>query len=70
MSKLFVTGGHKLEGKIKLSGNKNSALKLIPAALLADSPSTISNVPDISDVQLCWSLLLNLAPRSFVTIIL
>ena len=51
MSKFFVTGGKKLEGKIKVSGNKNAALKLIPAALLADSPSTFTNVPKISDVD-------------------
>ncbi len=57
MSKFIVTGGHKLEGKIKLSGNKNSALKLIPAALLADSPSTLTNVPNISDVSLMLDLI-------------
>jgi len=57
MAKFIVTGGHKLEGKIRLSGNKNSALKLIPAALLADSPSTITNVPDISDVKVMLDLI-------------
>ena len=60
MSKFLVTGGHKLEGTVTLSGNKNSALKLIPAALLADSPSTITNVPDISDVAVMLDLIARL----------
>lgn len=63
MSKFFVTGGHKLEGKIRLSGNKNSALKLIPAALLADSPSIITNVPDILDVSVMLELITKLGAR-------
>jgi UDP-N-acetylglucosamine 1-carboxyvinyltransferase len=63
MSKFFVTGGHKLEGKIRLSGNKNSALKLIPAALLADSPSVMTNVPDISDVAVMLELITRLGAK-------
>ncbi len=63
MSKLYVTGGRKLEGKIRLSGNKNSALKLIPATLLADSPSTLTNVPDISDVKAMLDLIVRLGAK-------
>jgi UDP-N-acetylglucosamine 1-carboxyvinyltransferase len=63
MAKFIVTGGHKLEGKIKLSGNKNAALKLIPAALLADSPSTITNVPNISDVSVMLELIAKLGAK-------
>lgn len=63
MSKFIVTGGHKLEGRIKLAGNKNSALKLIPAALLADSPSTLTNVPDISDVTALIGLIKRLGAK-------
>lgn len=63
MSKFIVTGGKKLEGKIKLSGNKNSALKLIPAALLGDSPSTLTNVPDISDVSTMLDLITKLGVK-------
>lgn len=51
MSKLKITGGNKLNGQITISGAKNAALKILPAAILADSPSTIHNVPDISDVR-------------------
>lgn len=57
MSKFLVTGGRKLTGKVSLSGNKNSALKLIPAALLADSPSTLTNVPDILDISVMVDLI-------------
>lgn len=63
MSKFFVTGGHKLEGKIKLSGNKNSALKLIPASLLGNSPSIFTNVPDISDVSVMVDLVASLGAK-------
>jgi UDP-N-acetylglucosamine 1-carboxyvinyltransferase len=63
MSKFIVTGGHKLEGSIKLSGNKNSALKLIPAALLGNSPSVLTNVPDISDVSVMVKLISSLGAK-------
>ena len=61
--KVFSHRWHKLEGNIKLSGNKNAALKLIPAALLADSPSTITNVPDISDVSVMLELITRLGAK-------
>ena len=64
MSKFIVTGGHKLEGKIKLSGNKNAALKLIPAALLPDTPSTLTNVPNISDVSVMLELMRGLGVKA------
>jgi UDP-N-acetylglucosamine 1-carboxyvinyltransferase len=51
VSKFIITGGQALKGTVKLGGNKNSALKLIPAALLADSPTTLENVPVIRDVD-------------------
>jgi UDP-N-acetylglucosamine 1-carboxyvinyltransferase len=63
MSKFIVTGGNKLEGKIKLSGNKNSALKLIPAALLGESPTTLTNVPGILDVDVMLDLISKLGAK-------
>lgn len=63
MSKFIVTGGHKLEGKIRLSGNKNAALKLIPAALLGDSPTTLTNVPSITDVDVMLELIEKLGAK-------
>ncbi|HKC04645.1 MAG TPA: UDP-N-acetylglucosamine 1-carboxyvinyltransferase, partial [Patescibacteria group bacterium] len=63
MSKFIVTGGHKLEGSITVGGNKNAALKLIPAALVGDSPSTFTNVPDISDVSVMLDLIRKLGAK-------
>lgn len=51
MEKLLIEGGHQLEGRVQISGAKNSAVALIPAAILADSTVTIDNLPKISDVQ-------------------
>lgn len=63
MSKFIVTGAHKLEGSIRLSGNKNAALKLIPAALLGNSPTTLTNVPNISDVSVMLDLIKSLGAK-------
>ena len=51
MPKIKVEGGHKLSGTIPVSGAKNSVVALIPAAILCDETVTISNVPDITDVD-------------------
>lgn len=50
MSKIKIEGGHLLKGVINISGAKNSAVALIPAAILCDEETTITNVPEISDV--------------------
>lgn len=63
MSKFLITGGKALSGEVKLAGNKNSALKLIPAALLLDSPTTLTNVPRIRDVEVMVSLLEQLGAK-------
>ncbi len=52
-----IKGGTPLKGNIKVSGAKNSAVALIPASILADSPVTIEGLPDISDVQTLQNLL-------------
>ena len=51
MSKLIIEGQHKLNGTIKISGAKNSAVALIPAAILSDEEVEISNIPNISDID-------------------
>jgi UDP-N-acetylglucosamine 1-carboxyvinyltransferase len=51
MSKFIIEGGHPLRGTITASGNKNAALKLIPACLLTDQPVILHNVPNIQDVR-------------------
>lgn len=52
-----IQGGTPLKGNIKVSGAKNSAVALIPASILADSPVTIEGLPEISDVHTLQSLL-------------
>ncbi len=52
-----VTGGARLAGTATVTGAKNSALKLMAAALLAEGTSTISAVPDIADVAIMGEVL-------------
>ena len=49
MRKIVIDGGHTLSGTINIGGAKNSAVALIPAAILSDEFTTIYNVPNISD---------------------
>ncbi|MCJ8345031.1 UDP-N-acetylglucosamine 1-carboxyvinyltransferase [bacterium] len=51
MDKFIIKGKQKLSGKIKVSGAKNSALKIIAATILLKDPVTISNVPNLMDVR-------------------
>ncbi|MGO3781179.1 MAG: UDP-N-acetylglucosamine 1-carboxyvinyltransferase [Enterococcus viikkiensis] len=51
MKKIEIHGGKPLSGNITISGAKNSAVALIPAAIMADSPVTLEGVPDIQDVH-------------------
>jgi len=51
MDRLFVSGGTRLEGSVRVSGAKNSALKLMAATLLTSGSSRISNVPRIEDCR-------------------
>lgn len=51
MRKIKIEGGHKLTGEIEISGAKNSAVALVPAAILCDEEVKISNVPNISDID-------------------
>lgn len=49
MQRLEIEGKHILEGEVRISGAKNSAVALIPASVLSDGIVTISNVPNITD---------------------
>lgn len=51
MAKIRIQGGYTLSGELEVSGAKNSAVALIPAAILCDEEVTISNVPNISDID-------------------
>ncbi len=52
-----VTGGRALKGTIRPAGNKNAALPILAATLLADGPCRIDNVPHIRDVETMLALL-------------
>ncbi len=51
MDCLVINGGHRLRGTLRVSGAKNAALPIMAAALLADGPSVIEDVPDLQDIQ-------------------
>ena len=52
-----INGGHELFGEVNISGAKNAAVAIIPAALLAEDTVRIENIPQISDVQLIIEIL-------------
>ena len=51
MHKIIINGGKRLNGEVTISGAKNSAVALIPGTILCDETVTLSNVPNISDVD-------------------
>ncbi|WP_095660616.1 UDP-N-acetylglucosamine 1-carboxyvinyltransferase [Corynebacterium glaucum] len=58
--RFLVTGGARLEGVVKVDGAKNSVLKLMAAALLAEGTTTLHNCPEILDVPLMRKVLVGL----------
>jgi UDP-N-acetylglucosamine 1-carboxyvinyltransferase len=50
MEKLMIRGGRPLRGTVQISGAKNSAVALVPAAILAESEVVLDNLPHLSDV--------------------
>ncbi|MFD2637331.1 UDP-N-acetylglucosamine 1-carboxyvinyltransferase [Piscibacillus salipiscarius] len=57
MEKLLIEGGHTLQGQVRVSGAKNSAVALLPATILAEGEVTLEGLPDISDIQTLKGLL-------------
>ena len=57
MDKLLIKGGSPLNGTIYASGAKNSALPILAASLLADSPLRVGNLPHLNDVTTMLELL-------------
>jgi UDP-N-acetylglucosamine 1-carboxyvinyltransferase len=51
MAKYVINGGNPLKGKVRISGAKNSALKIMAASIISGGKVTIRNVPDIEDVR-------------------
>lgn len=63
MGKIMVSGGRPLRGTVRISGAKNSAVALIPAALLAESTVMLDNLPNLSDVAIYTEILQELGVR-------
>ena len=57
MTKYVIRGGKPLHGEVEISGAKNAALAIIPAALLVDGVCRIENIPQISDVTMILQIL-------------
>lgn len=60
MKTLTIQGGQTLSGTVRIGGAKNSAVALIPAAILASDPVTICNVPEITDIEALSNILKHL----------
>ncbi|CAG7652907.1 UDP-N-acetylglucosamine 1-carboxyvinyltransferase [Paenibacillus allorhizosphaerae] len=60
MEKLMIAGGRPLRGTVQISGAKNSAIALIPAAILSETAVTLDNLPLLSDVSIYTELLTEL----------
>ena len=60
MTKYVICGGKPLHGEVEISGAKNAAVAILPAALLVDGVCRIENVPNISDVTLILGIMKDL----------
>ncbi|MBO6054911.1 MAG: UDP-N-acetylglucosamine 1-carboxyvinyltransferase, partial [Oscillospiraceae bacterium] len=63
MTKYVIHGGHRLCGTVNISGAKNSAVAILPAALLVSGICRVENVPDISDVNTLLEILSGMGAR-------
>jgi UDP-N-acetylglucosamine 1-carboxyvinyltransferase len=60
LARYVINGGNPLNGSVTISGAKNAAVAILPAALLVEGVCRIENVPDISDVRILLSILENM----------
>ena len=63
MDVIQVEGGHPISGEVRVEGAKNSALKLMAATIMAPGVTTLTNVPNISDVHVMGKVLTNIGAR-------
>ena len=63
MERIVIEGNIPLKGEIKVSGAKNAAVAILPAALLIDGDCTIENVPDIKDIHILKSIMKDLGAK-------
>jgi UDP-N-acetylglucosamine 1-carboxyvinyltransferase len=64
VQKISVKGGKVLKGSVDISGSKNATLPVMTAVLLAESPSTIRNVPHLNDVKTMTEVLKKLGAKA------
>ena len=57
MDKFIIQGNTRLNGEVEISGAKNAAVAILPAALLVDGITTLENVPCISDIKIICDIL-------------
>lgn len=57
MEKIVIEGKTKLKGEVTISGAKNAAVAILPATLLINGVCTIDNIPEISDIKTCCTIL-------------
>ncbi|MGN0772913.1 MAG: UDP-N-acetylglucosamine 1-carboxyvinyltransferase [Candidatus Ventricola sp.] len=61
--RMLITGGQRLEGAVRVSGGKNTAVAIIPAAILSQTPCVIENLPSIEDVHVSVETLQHLGAK-------
>jgi UDP-N-acetylglucosamine 1-carboxyvinyltransferase len=64
VQKILVKGGRVLKGDVAVGGSKNATLPVMTAALLADGPSVLSNVPDLNDIRTMAEVLRQLGAKA------
>ena len=63
MEKLIIQGGTPLQGRIRVSSAKNAVLPIIAATLLASTPSTLLEIPDLEDVHTICDVIASLGVK-------
>lgn len=63
MDKLLIRGPIRMKGEVTVSGAKNAALGVLPAALLLDNPCTIENIPNILDITILRRIMESLGTK-------
>ena len=63
MARYVINGGNRLEGTVTISGAKNAAVAILPAALLVKGKCRVENVPDISDVRILLNILADMGAQ-------
>jgi UDP-N-acetylglucosamine 1-carboxyvinyltransferase len=66
MDRIHIRGGNRLSGQLPISGAKNSALTLLPCALLTDEPLTLRNLPRLADIDSFGHLLNQLGVSTMI----